>query len=88
MVIDILPVTGSPDGVNPDELEIKGVGGAELALISFAETMSKRGHNVRIYNDPRVENGHKLFGGVWYLPKSHFASDDVRDCFISWGIKK
>lgn len=82
--LDVLVCSGSPDGVNPDEIEIKGMGGAELALVTWAEIMGKRGHEIRIFNDPRVENGHKLFGNVWYLPKSHFNPSEERDCLVEF----
>jgi len=84
MVIDVLVCSGSIDGVNPEEIEHKGMGGAELALVSWAEVMARRGHSIRIYNDPRVENGHKLIDDVWYLPKGNFQPNDVRDCLVEF----
>lgn len=84
MKIDVIVNDGSPIGVNPDELEHKGMGGAELALVSWGEVMASRGHEIRIYNSPRVENGHKLFSGVWYLPTNHFQPEDVRDTLIEF----
>jgi glycosyltransferase involved in cell wall biosynthesis len=80
--IDIVVVGGSPYGVNPEEVEWPGLGGAELALINFARTMGKRGYEVNVYNNPR-KNGD--YGSVRYWNIDDFRKDeperDVLICF-------
>jgi len=47
---------GSPIGIVPgDVFGQRGVGGAELALLSLTETLAAMGHEVRVYNNPRTE---------------------------------
>lgn len=53
MKIHFLCNDGSPIGVTPDDIETRGVGGAELALLSLAEEFAEQGHQVSIYNDPK-----------------------------------
>jgi len=65
MRIGIVCSTGSPIGLIPDDIGGKGVGGAELALMSTAEQWAKVGHEVSIYNNPRVPGDYQ---GVQYLP--------------------
>ena len=50
--IDLYCNDGSPLGVTPPDIYGRGVGGAELSMMSWAETMARRGHQVRIYNNP------------------------------------
>jgi glycosyltransferase involved in cell wall biosynthesis len=64
MLIDIYANDGSPLGVIPEDIYGRGVGGAELALMCVAEELGRRGHNVRIYNNPRIHGRH---GNVLYL---------------------
>lgn len=58
MKIDILAVHGSPLGVTLNTLRGEdgqlGVGGAELALLTMCETWAEEGHEVTLYNNPRV----------------------------------
>jgi glycosyltransferase involved in cell wall biosynthesis len=77
--IDVYCNDGSPLGVIPEDIEGRGVGGAELAMLTWAETMAGRGHRVRIYNDPRVAG---IQRGVEFLPQRTFAPGDARDVFI------
>lgn len=77
--IDLFCNDGSPMGLIPADIYGKGVGGAELALMSWAETMARRGHEIRIYNDPTVAGNHDE---VKYLPKGHFNPMEDRDAFI------
>lgn len=53
MRIDFWCESGSPIGVVPRDIETRGVGGAELALLSLSEALATRGHSVTVYNNPR-----------------------------------
>jgi glycosyltransferase involved in cell wall biosynthesis len=48
--IKVLTVSGSPKNVTPDTLNGRGVGGAELALITWSELLAKSGNEVTVYN--------------------------------------
>lgn len=65
MDIRIVCSSGSPIGIIPPDVEGRGVGGAELALVSTAEQWAKRGHQVWVYNNPRVPG---TYNGVNYYP--------------------
>lgn len=81
MKIDVLcNLGGSAKHVTPPMIET-GVGGAELSLMSWAQIMQRRGHEVRIYNDPHPEG---VFEGVQYLQQSKFVADENRDALIFW----
>ena len=77
--IDLYCNDGSPIGVIPEDIEGRGVGGAELSMLSWAETMAGRGHQVRIYNEPRVAGDH---GGVEFMPQRAFIPGEARDAFV------
>lgn len=80
MKIDLLCNDGSPLGVVPGNVYGRGVGGAELAMLTWATTMATRGHQVRIYNDPQPAGVHE---GVEFLRRSAFApKDGQRDVFV------
>lgn len=79
MKFDVYCNDGSPLKVIPEYIYTKGVGGAELALMSWAQVMYKRGHRVRIYNDPDEIGS---YDGVEYLPKSMFNPDEAREVFV------
>lgn len=79
LTIDLFCNDGSPLGVIPSHVYGRGVGGAELALVSWVETMAGRGHRVRVYNDPEVAGVH---GGAEWLPKRAFAPKESRDVFV------
>lgn len=79
--IDVFCNDGSPIGLIPPDIYGRGVGGAELALMSWAEVMAQRGHAVRIYNDPAAQGD---YDGVAYRHKAHFNPADSRDAFILW----
>lgn len=82
LVIDVLCNDGSPLGVHPGLIWTRGVGGAELALMSWAEEMGSRGHAVTIYNDPTEEGFH---GHACYSPKGAFRRRrDDRDVLLLW----
>ena len=63
MDIGIVCSSGSPIGLIPEHVEGKGVGGAELALVTLAEVLAQRGHEVSVYNNPEVHGKH---GSVVY----------------------
>lgn len=77
--IDLYCNDGSPLGITPLTIYGRGVGGAELSMMTWAETMAARGHTVRIYNDPDVVG---VFDGVEYLPQNIFEPGQHRDVFI------
>lgn len=77
--IDLYANEGSPLNIVPPDIYGRGVGGAELAMMSWAETMASRGHHVRIYNSPSTP-GH--YDGVEYLMQSDFQPRDPRDVFV------
>lgn len=79
--IDLYANDGSPLNISPPDIQGRGVGGAELAMMTWAETMAKRGHKVRIYNNPNQPGNHS---GVEYLPQSAFNWREERDTFIAF----
>lgn len=79
--IDVFCNDGSPMGLIPPDIYGKGVGGAELALMSWAEIMARRGHRIRVYNNP-VSPG--LYDNVEYLHNGTFDAREKRDVFILW----
>lgn len=82
MKIDIFCNDGSPIGVSPSVIWKRGVGGAELALMTWAKFMAKRGHDISIFNDPKPDQG--VFEGVLYSDKRQFKPLKDRDIFIAW----
>jgi glycosyltransferase involved in cell wall biosynthesis len=74
---------GSPTGVIPDDIYGRGIGGAELALLSLTETLADRGHEVFVYNDPRKRGKQN---GVHFAPTSQFFPEHMNgyalDAFI------
>lgn len=81
MRIDVYCQDGSPLNITPDHIYNQGVGGAELSLMSWAETMAERGHDIRIYNNPHPPN---VYNGVRYLPQGDLFPSDHRDVFIAY----
>lgn len=77
--IDIYCRDGSPLKITPPMIYGRGVGGAELSMMTWAETMSGRGHTVRVYNNPDSPGD---YDGVAYLPQSDFNPTEHRDVFI------
>lgn len=55
-----------------DELERRGVGGAETCIIHLAREFYKQGHNVRIYSDCLRP---ARYNGVWYIHYKEFEND-------------
>jgi len=59
----------------------RGVGGAELGLITVAEELARRGHEVVVYNTP--PNGAQVIEGVQYIPIANFdTAHDKHDIFV------
>lgn len=82
LTIDVYCNDGSPMGLTPPDIYGKGVGGAELSLMSWAEIMARRGHSVRVYNNPIAAGD---YDGVKYLPNTALEpGDKKRDVFILW----
>lgn len=79
LTIDLYAHDGSPLGLVPADIYGHGVGGAELSMMTWAETMAGRGHTIRIYNNPKEEGE---FEGVEYLPQRAFDPQGNRDVFI------
>lgn len=81
MKLDILVNDGSPMGVVPSDIlgegDRVGVGGAELALFTMCETWAQRGHDVRLYNDPR-----RIEKEIDQRPLRAFNKTDRRDVLI------
>jgi glycosyltransferase involved in cell wall biosynthesis len=79
MKIALICNDGSPLGVTPPDIYGRGVGGAELAMMSLTKTLAKRGHDVTIYNDTRFA---KDFDGVHYGHRNNFNPMEPRDAII------
>jgi glycosyltransferase involved in cell wall biosynthesis len=77
--IDIYCRDGSPLKITPPMIYGRGVGGAELSMMTWAETMAKRGHQIRVYNNPDTAGD---YDGVSYLPQSDFEPGYRRDVLI------
>lgn len=63
----------------PPDIWQRGVGGAELSLISLTETLAQRGHTVTVYNDPPKEG---TYENVTYLNARRFNPKDTYDVFV------
>ena len=79
--IDLYCNDGSPLGIVPPDIYTRGVGGAELAMMTWAEVMGQRGHKVRVYNNPPTPGS---YNGVEYLPQSAFNWREDRDVMIAF----
>jgi len=79
MKIDLLCNDGSPIGVAPPDIKMRGVGGAELAMITLMQTFAERGHSVRVFNNP-VSPG--VYSGVRYINLDEFNPRQSRDILI------
>lgn len=81
LTIDLLCNDGSPLGVVPGNVYGRGVGGAELAMLTWVTTMAGRGHTVRVFNDPSPKPG--VYNGVEFLPRYAFTPEEPgRDVFV------
>ncbi len=81
MKIDILCNDGSPLKVIPSDIYDRGVGGAELSLLTFAPKLAEAGHQVRVYNNPIEIGTHK---GVEFLNVNQYAPREARDVVIAF----
>jgi len=68
---------GSPIGVSPDDIDGRGVGGAELALMSLTRALCESGEDVVVYNDP-IRPG--VYNGVKYETRVRY--DNQEDVFV------
>lgn len=81
--LDMICRDGSPLGVGlktlwGDDPNQIGTGGAEYGMLTLCEQWGKRGHKVRLYNDPRIPYN-DLFE---QLPTSAFNPQEDRDVLI------
>jgi len=77
--IDLLATHGSPLGVTPPDIYGRGVGGAELAMMTLMQTFAERGHQVRVFNDPKNPGE---YDGVHYLSRAAYKPRERRDVLI------
>lgn len=77
--IDIYCRDGSPLKITPPMIYGRGVGGAELSMMTWAQTMAARGHQIRVYNNPDMAGDHD---DVSYLPQDEFEPAYRRDVHI------
>lgn len=73
--------TGEPFtlGVTGPDIHGDGVGGSELALVSWAEAMVQAGHSVRVFTAPELPVTHR---GVDYLPPEQFDPLERPDALV------
>lgn len=74
---------GSPLGVTPDSVYEDGVGGAELSLLSWSETMAARGHTVTVYNNPE-QSVNMYDGRLQFKRQDQFRPSESVDVFIAF----
>lgn len=79
LMIDVYCRDGSPLKITPPMIYGRGVGGAELSMMTWAETMATRGHTVRVFNNPDTPG---VYDEVEYLPQAAFNPQEYRDVFI------
>ena len=77
--IDLLCNDGSPLGITPMDIEGRGVGGAELSMLTLTNVLAKRGHEVTVFNDPAVPGDHD---GVKFLPMAKYNNRAPKDVVI------
>lgn len=80
MKVDLMCNAGSVMGVTPYDIYGKGVGGAELAMMSAMEALALRGHEVTVYNDPTTGRG--TYDGVAYMMVADFDRGLASDVLI------
>lgn len=80
--IDLYCNDGSPLGVTPAMIYNRGVGGAELAMLTLVQYLAKAGHRVRVYNNPIGSTANEA--GVEFLSQHRFRPDEERDIFIAF----
>ena len=79
MKIDLIANDGSPLGVIPPDIDSRGVGGAEMAMMKLMQTFAERGHQVSVYNDPRPPG---TYSGVEYRTRGNFNPRAPRDVLV------
>lgn len=79
MNIHLLCNDGSPIGVTPPLIWNRGVGGAELAMMTLMEVLAARGHDVTVFNDPEPPGEYE---GVRYAPLAEFEIRENKDVLI------
>jgi glycosyltransferase involved in cell wall biosynthesis len=78
MRLDFFCNDGSPIGVIPKDVYGRGVGGAEIALLTLVEELGKRGHEVWVYNNPREP----VKGQVKFARQQDFYDGHHSDVFV------
>lgn len=85
MKIRILCTDGSPLGVLHSDIfgknERIGIGGAELALLTMCEEWGKAGHEVYLYNSPRLAENNGYFVQLDVNSYVPYENSDVDICF-------
>lgn len=76
MRIQFLCNDGSPIGIVWRNIYDRGVGGAELALLSLAEQLVKNGHEVSIYNNPAQPSSPEADAGICFRNLADFKVND------------
>jgi len=79
MRIALVANDGSPLGVTPPDIYGRGVGGAELAMMTLMKVMAGRGHEIEVFNDPRTQ---VEYDGVTYRQRKTFNESEPRDAVI------
>ena len=79
MKIALVANDGSPLGVTPPDIYGRGVGGAELAMMTLMKVLAGRGHEVEVFNDPRTP---VEYDGVMYRQRKTFNEAEPRDAVI------
>jgi len=80
-LIKVLTVSGSPKNISAETLNGRGVGGAELALITWSELLAKSGYLLDIYNQTEGKSFYEQITGgcVNWLPDDRpiFSDDSI-----------
>jgi len=74
------PVAG---GWHPADLA-SGLGGSEEVLCLWAAALAERGHDVRVYHNPREPGRRCVFRGATFLPHAAFDPFAARDVLVTW----
>ena len=77
--IDLLCNDGSPIGIIPQDIEGRGVGGAELSMLTLMDVFAKRGHDVTVFNNPRIPG---KYGGVVFANLAEYNNRLPKDVVI------
>jgi glycosyltransferase involved in cell wall biosynthesis len=77
--IDLLCNDGSPIGIIPADIEGRGVGGAELSMLTLMDVFAKRGHEVTVYNNPKTPG---VYNGVTFANLDNYNNRHPKDVVI------